>query len=267
MTTRTLSFLGTGAVALTAAIIAGAMQFNAANAAVTISSGDLIRGQSFSAVYYMGADGFRYVFPNDKNYFTWYSDFDDVVFITDAQLAEIPLGDNNVTYKPGVKMIKINTDPRVYVVSAGGVLHHVDSEAIASSLYGSTWNTKIDDVADGFFSNYDISDESAGDVGYSATGATASVTDINDDKGMVAPEEFDITANGFSPIDVTISAGQTVRFTNTDTDNHSITSDDLRWGSGTLHTGESFVRRFSEEGTFTFFDSYDSSNTGAIYVQ
>lgn len=248
-----------------AVTLISAAWFSQAQAATSVSSGDIIRGTTFSAVYYMGADGFRYVFPNDKTYFTWYSDFDDVVWVTDAELAKIQIG-GNVTYKPGVKMIKINTDPKVYVVSAGGTLHHVDSETVASSLYGSTWNKKIDDVPDGFFSNYTIEDSSAADEGYSATAATASVADINDDKNLIAPETLSITGNGYSPITITIEPGQTVTFTNNDTSKHTVTSDDLSWGTGTLNAGDSFTRRFSTEGTFTFFDSYDTSNTGVIYV-
>ncbi|MBU0614191.1 hypothetical protein KJ766_02825, partial [Patescibacteria group bacterium] len=44
----------------------------------SVSAGDLIRGEAFSAVYYMGNDGLRYVFPNSNTYFTWYEDFDTV---------------------------------------------------------------------------------------------------------------------------------------------------------------------------------------------
>ena len=243
MTNRTISLFGVGATAAVAAavLLAGTALYRSANAATTVSSGDLIRGETFSAVYYMGADGFRYVFPNDKAYGTWYANFDAVKWITDEELAEIQIG-GNVTYKPGVKMIKINTDPRVYVVAKGGTLHHVDDESTASALYGTNWNTKIDDVPDGFFSNYVIDDESAGDVGFSATSATASVTGINDDKSLVAPEDIVITANGYSPIDVTIDAGQTVRFRNSDTAKHTATADDLSSGSGTLNTGDAFVR-------------------------
>lgn len=266
MISRKHSLLGAGATVLLGAVtIVAAAWFNRANAATSISSGDVIRGESFSAVYYMGADGFRYVFPNDKTYFTWYEDFDDVVWITDAELADIQIG-GNVTYKPGVKMIKINTDPRVYVVSEGGVLHHVDDEATATTMYGSSWNRMIDDVPDGFFSNYTIDSDSAGDVDFNAATAEASVNNINDDKGLIAPETMSITANGYSPIDVEISVGQTVTFTNNDTTKHTVTSEDLTWGSGTLNPGDSFTRRFDEAGTFGFFDSYDSSNTGAIYV-
>src|SRR3989338_2938836 len=68
-----------------------------------INSGDLIRGESFAAVYYMGEDGFRYVFPNDKTYFTWYENFDSVKWLSDTDMGTIQIG-GNVTYRPGVKM-------------------------------------------------------------------------------------------------------------------------------------------------------------------
>lgn len=263
-----LRSVAAGLVALAAIIgvTAAAAYSQKASAATTVSAGDLIRGESFSAVYYMGADGFRYVFPNEKTYFTWYSDFDDVKFITDAQLGEIQIG-GNVTYKPGVKMIKINTDPRVYVVSQGGVLHHVDDETTASTLYGSSWNRMIDDVPDGFFSNYTIEETSANDVDYDADDAESSVSGVNDDKGLVAPEEIEMDDMMYSPIDVTIDAGNTVRFTNNDSVNHTVTGDNGRWGSGTMLPGESYVIRFSEAGTYTFYCSYHPEMTGAVYVE
>src|SRR5690349_2355361 len=52
-------------------------------------SGSLIKG-SLPAVYYCGADGKRYVFTNDKAYFTWYADFNGIVIVSDTALGEIP---------------------------------------------------------------------------------------------------------------------------------------------------------------------------------
>lgn len=266
MTKRILSLCGSSFFILAIALGLGALSAQRVDASTSVSSGDLIRGTSFSAVYYMGADGFRYVFPNDKTYFTWYSDFDDVKFLSDADLAKIQMG-GNVTYKPGVKMIKINSDPKTYAVAGGGVLRHVTSEAIATALYGSTWNQKIDDVPDGFFSNYLTGDEIDSSGDYSATNEQAAATNINNDKQLTAPEEISITSSGYSPIDVTIQAGETVRFTNDDSAKHTATADDLSWGTGTMSADGTFVRRFTEPGTYTFFDSYDSGNTGAIYVE
>jgi plastocyanin len=266
MTKRTLSLFGSAVFVLALALGLGSMYAGRVQASSSVSSGDLIRGTTFSAVYYMGADGFRYVFPNDKTYFTWYSNFDNVKFLTDADLAKIQMG-GNVTYKPGSKMIKINSDPKTYAVSANGTLRHVGTEAIAVSLYGSSWNTKIDDVPDGFFTNYTIGDAIDSATDYSATNELAAATSINNDKKLTAPEEISITSNGYSPIDVTVQAGETVRFTNNDTAKHTATSDDLSWGTGTMSAGGTFVHRFEEAGTYTFFDSYDSGNTGAIYVE
>jgi Bacterial Ig-like domain len=117
-------------------------------------SGSLIKG-SLSAVYYCGADGKRYVFVNDKAYFSWYPDFSTVKTISDTTLASIMIG-GNITYRPGSRMLKIMSDPKTYVVARGGVLRWVETEAAAVRLFGANWNQMIDDVSDSFFVNYTV---------------------------------------------------------------------------------------------------------------
>ena len=119
--------------------------------------GQLIKGSSQATVYYCGRDYKRYVFPNEKIFLTWYSDFSSLINITDAQLAQVTIG-GNVTYKPGIRMIKIISDPKVYAVARGGTLRWVATEAIAAELYGANWNRMIDDVSDAFFFSYEIGD-------------------------------------------------------------------------------------------------------------
>jgi len=116
-------------------------------------SGTLIKSASLPAVYYCGADGKRYVFVNDKAYFSWYPDFSTVQIVPDSTLANIMIG-GNITYRPGTRMVKIQSDPRTYVVARGGVLRWVETEAAAVRLFGISWNTMIDDVPDSFFVNY-----------------------------------------------------------------------------------------------------------------
>jgi plastocyanin len=256
-----LSSFVTSTMALSLVLAPGSTQ-----AATTVSAGDLIRGTSFSAVYYMGADGFRYTFPNDKAYFTWYSNFDTVKVIADTELSKIQLG-GNVTYRPGVKMIKISSDPKTYAVGAGGTLRHVSSEAVAVALYGATWNRQIDDVPDGFFSNYTMGTAITDASQFVPATVRTTAANIGADKGLIAPKNMNITESGYSPVSVTIEAGQSVRFTNAGTGKHSAQADDLSWGSGTIKPGESFIHTFEEAGTYTFFDNYDSSNTGAVFVE
>ena len=55
-----------------------------------------------------------------------------------------------------MRMVKIQTDPKVYAVARGGILRWVKTESLAKLLYGDTWNTQIDDVSDALFTNYTI---------------------------------------------------------------------------------------------------------------
>jgi len=132
----------------------GAGSLGFASAASAATTGDLLKA-SGPAVYFYAADGKRYVFPNEKTYFSWYNDFSSVKTISDAELAAIPIG-GNVTVRPGTKLVKIQTDPKVYAVTKCGVLHWIESETIAKNLYGDAWATRVIDVPDAFFVNYTV---------------------------------------------------------------------------------------------------------------
>lgn len=118
--------------------------------------GSLIKG-SGEAVYWYSTNGHRYVFPNDRTFYTWFSpyDFRSIDRISDTELAAIPIS-GNVTYRPGARMIKLPTDPRVYAVDNFGQARPIESETVAAALYGSRWRTLIDDVPDAFFVNYTL---------------------------------------------------------------------------------------------------------------
>jgi plastocyanin len=235
---------------------------------VQVQSGDLIRGQSFPAVYYVGKDGFRYVFPNDKTYFTWYTNFDTVKWISDVDLAKIQIG-GNVTYRPGVKLLKINTDPKTYAVGAGGSLRWVTTEQIAVSLYGANWNkTMVDDVPDAFFGNYKIGGEINNANEFVPMEVTAQSPNINEDKDLETAIVVNINDSGYQGTPITVQGRRAVRFTNVGTTKHTATADDLTWGTGTLNPGESFQRYFGPTvGEYTFFCSYHPEMKGKIVVQ
>lgn len=146
----------------------------------------LIKGDE-STVYYYASDGKRYVFPNNKTYDTWFKDYSNVTVASPQFLATIPLA-GNITYRPGVKMVKIQTDPKTYAVSRGGILRWVETEEIAEALYGSDWNTKIDDVPDTFFVNYQIGDSIKSADDYDSNAEMNSAVTINDDKNIEKSE-------------------------------------------------------------------------------
>lgn len=109
--------------------------------------GALIKGESWTTVYYVSSGHERMPFLNEATYFTYESSFDGVETISDAELAEYQVG-RPIAPKAG-SLIKIQTDPKVYVVDGTieePVLHWITSEQIAIELYGSAWAKKVMDV-------------------------------------------------------------------------------------------------------------------------
>src|SRR3989338_1882200 len=153
--------LETGKRVLSVAVAAATIMFSVGASLLTpsvadaASAGDLIKGTSLSTVYYYGHDGYRYTFPNEKTFMTWFTDFSDLVTISDSALAAISLA-GNVVYRPGSYWVKIQSDPKTYAVATDGSIHWIESETVASDFAGSDWNQRIHDVSDVFFTDYSV---------------------------------------------------------------------------------------------------------------
>ncbi len=119
------------------------------------SAGDLVKCDAFDAVYYLAEDGERYVFPNERIYLSWYPDFHDVRTISCDDLASIPLGER-VVYQAGTRLVKIPSDPSVYVVEHDGVLREIPDEDTAIALFGDDWNLRVDDVSEAFWPSFTV---------------------------------------------------------------------------------------------------------------
>ncbi len=147
----------------------------------------LVRGASTRGVYLV-REGKRYAFPSERVFRSWYADFNAVVVVSDRDLAAVPLA-GNVTYRPGIRLVKLETDPRVYVVGRYGVLRAIASEAVARELYGDAWAALVDDIMDIHFGNYLVGAEvvSSSDFDRTAESAVTAPTE------NVRPEGFTVT--------------------------------------------------------------------------
>jgi murein DD-endopeptidase MepM/ murein hydrolase activator NlpD len=121
----------------------------------SVPVGSLVKHADFSAVYYVGADGARHPFPNEDAFYSWYEDFATVQVWDDEALSALPLG-SRMMIKPCAKLVKLAYDPRVYVIASGGVLRELLSESQASALFGQDWALQVVDVADAFWTDYEI---------------------------------------------------------------------------------------------------------------
>ena len=109
-----------------------------------------LEGQAGAAVYYIGSDGMKYVFPDGKTYDTWYTNFDDVVRV---DVAELDLYDDGgvVTYRAGTKLVTHMDTAKIYALGPGGLLHWIPDAATAEALYGASWGGMVMDVIPGYF--------------------------------------------------------------------------------------------------------------------
>ena len=124
------------------------------NAAGNYGAGSLLapEGVKDAAVYYIGSDGMKYVFPDVKTYNTWYTDFSDVVKVSIAELDMYEDG-GAVTYRPGTKLVTHQNTAKVYAVGPGGLLHWIPTATVAEDLYGANWGSMVMDVIPGYFSS------------------------------------------------------------------------------------------------------------------
>lgn len=92
---------------------------------------------------------------------------------------------------------------------------------------------------------------------------------MNQDKNLIK-----ITSSGFSPKSITIKMGESVTWENTDTENHTVNSDNHPTHTlftflnlGVIKPTEKKSATPAKAGTFTYHDHLNPSLTGSITVQ
>ena len=71
----------------------------------------------------------------------------------------------------------------------------------------------------------------------------------------------------FAPASLTVAAGSTVTWTNSDDEPHTVVSESGLFRSGALDTQESFSYRFDKPGTYRYACSIHPRMVGTIVVQ
>lgn len=96
---------------------------------------------STSNVVYLVDDGVAYAIPSEKTYFTWFDSWDSVEVVSASTLSEYEQ-DGYAPFAPGTK-VKFAGNAKVYIVGTDGRMHWIETQAVAYSIFGSTWNKEI----------------------------------------------------------------------------------------------------------------------------
>lgn len=123
-----------------------------------LAEGTFMKGESWSTVYSIGADGTRRPFLDSQTFFTYADDFSSVVNVTDEDLTNYPIGAPMMA-KAGSVLIKVQSVNNVYALEEGNVLRWITSETLATELYGSHWADYVIDVPATAWSQFTIGDD------------------------------------------------------------------------------------------------------------
>lgn len=226
----------------------------------TLITGQVYQTDNSTSLFYLGLDWHRYIFPNEATFLSWYDNFDAVVYLETEVINQTPIG-GLVTVKPdGETWVKIQSDPKVYTVSNGGILHWVPTEEVAELVGGTDWASRIIDLPDTVFASY-------------TTGAPIDIFEptleidiepaetINDNLSLQAPSDVSIINDettreiNVSHEQVTIYEGEVVHWSNDSTDwipEVVLTGNQNNWGSGIILENGDFFTRFFTKGFYHY---------------
>lgn len=100
-----------------------------------------------------------------------------------------------------------------------------------------------------------------GSSGTTTTSGGGSTTTAAPGGSQVTIQNF-----AFSPAELTVPVGTTVTWTNSDSTNHTVTSDTAVFESATLARGDTFEFTFTQAGEFPYHCSLHPSMTATIIV-
>ena len=101
---------------------------------------------------------------------------------------------------------------------------------------------------------------------------------VNANSAAAQQKTVSVTSSGFSPRTITINVGDTVVWTNNDSQSHYIAPNDhpvhLKYqgtwnddGTGNISNGETYTKLFSKSGIYEYHDHWNPELTGIVVVE
>lgn len=117
----------------------------------------IAKSASNPEAYYI-ENGEKYLFPNPSVYFSWFSSFKQVETISKGRLDQKKFI-GKIWYRPGWSLVKPKGSNKVYTISQDTWnLRWIKSPQVAKNLYGSNWQTLIQDVESNIFNYFCVGD-------------------------------------------------------------------------------------------------------------
>lgn len=96
---------------------------------------------------------------------------------------------------------------------------------------------------------------------------SCSKSSSNNSASNNSPNTVTMAGMAFSPGTITVPAGTTITWKNTDNMAHTVTADDNSFDSGNIGAGSSYTRTFSVAGTYNYHCTIHAGMNGKVVVQ
>lgn len=113
-------------------------QLTQAATAKTLPPGTLFKFQGTGTVYFVASDAKAYTFPDEATFYSWFPSFSKVKVMDRKDVANTTVK-TIISVKPGARIVKFGTDPKLYAVSRGARLRWIQTEQLLSDLFSSDW--------------------------------------------------------------------------------------------------------------------------------
>src|SRR5262245_40166892 len=108
---------------------------------------------------------------------------------------------------------------------------------------------------------------SVGCSSYDSPSAPSGGTTVTGTPVSIVRQASTLTNTAYAPNPISIAAGDTITWTNNDTEAHTSVGDDGSWNSGNIAPGASFSRTFPTAGTFAYHCSIHPNMIATVTVR
>lgn len=124
----------------------------------TVVPGMNVRCPESPSVYWIGADGKRYVYPMEYVFTTRYHVSSQKVVWLPCETLDVFAFGGRMPLRAG-SLMKTELNPKVYVVMADQTIRPIPDEETAQALFGGHWASLVFDLPETFFTDYVVGEE------------------------------------------------------------------------------------------------------------
>ncbi len=132
------------AIAFSLTILTSSAVLAATNSAAKtiLPFGTVFKIKTAPQVYYVAENKIAYGIPDEATFFSWFPSFNKIQIYPKGTIGNT-VSKSILTIKPGARVVKFGTDPRLYTISKGARVRWIRDEETLRQLFGNNWESYL----------------------------------------------------------------------------------------------------------------------------